>query len=43
MEVRDDSKLPDDSGEVSISDRSGWQFNSRYEIFSLLEEKNLTK
>ena len=26
--VRDDLKLPDDSGEVPKSERKGWQFNS---------------
>jgi hypothetical protein len=38
--VQDDPNLPDDSGEVSIYEWSGWRFDSRYEIFSLLDEKN---
>ena len=39
-EVRDDPKLPGDSGEIPISEWSGWQFDTRYEIFSLLDGKN---
>jgi hypothetical protein len=35
--VQDDPKLPRDSGEVPISEWSGWQFNFRCEIFSLLD------
>ena len=38
--VRDDPELPDDSGEVIISKWSGWRFNFRCVIFSLLDEKN---
>ena len=33
--VQDDPKLPGDSGEVPISEWSGWQFNSRCEIYFL--------
>ena len=39
---RDYPKLPGDSGEVLISEWSGWQFDPRYEIFSLLNQKELT-
>ena len=35
-QVRNDPKLLGDSGEVSISEWSGWRFDSRCEIFSLL-------
>ena len=42
-EVRDVPKQPRDNGEVPISKWSGWQFNARYEIFYLLDEKTLTK
>jgi hypothetical protein len=38
-EVRDDPKLPGDSGVVPISEWSGWQFDYRCEIFSLTEQK----
>ena len=33
--VRDDPKLPGDSGEVPISEWSGWRFDSYRKIFSL--------
>ena len=33
----DDPKLLGDSGEVPISEWSGWQFDSHHEIFSLLD------
>ena len=36
-QVRVDPKLLGDSGEVPISERSGWRFNSCYEIFYLLD------
>ena len=39
--VRNDPKLPGDSEEVSNSEWSGWRFNSRYEVFSLLDGKKL--
>ena len=38
--VQDDFEHPGDSGEVSISEWSGWRFDSRYESFSLLDGKN---
>ena len=38
--VRCDPELLGDSGEVPISKWSGWQFNSRCEILSLLDGKN---
>ena len=38
--VCDDPKLLGDSGEVPISEWSGWLFDSYYEIFSLLDGKN---
>jgi hypothetical protein len=41
--VQDDLKLPGDSREVPVSEWSGWQFASRYEIFSLLDRKKLAK
>ena len=37
--VRDDPKLPGDSGEAPISEWSGWRFDSRREIFSPLDGK----
>ena len=37
LDGRDDPKQPGDSGEVPISEWSGWRFDSRYEIFSLLD------
>ena len=37
--VRDDPKLLGDSGEVPIYAWNGWRFDSRYEGFSLLDEK----
>ena len=40
LEVWDDLKLPGDSEDVPISEWSGWQFDSRYEILSLLDGKN---
>ena len=43
MEVRDDPKLPGDSGEVPNSEWSGRRFNSHCEISSLLDEKKLAK
>jgi hypothetical protein len=39
-QVRDDPKLLGDSGEVSIYKWSGWQFDSRFDIFSLLDRIN---
>ena len=39
-QVRDDLKLLGDSGEVPIYKWSGWQFDSRSEIFSLLDGIN---
>lgn len=39
LNVRDDPNLPDDSGEAPISKWSGWRFDPRCEIFSLLDEK----
>lgn len=38
--VRDGPKLPCDSGEVPISEWSGWHFDSRCEIVSLFDGKN---
>ena len=38
--VQDDHKLPGDSEEVPISEWSGWQFDSHYEIFSLNDLQN---
>ena len=38
--VQDDPKLLGDSGEVPISEWSGWHFKSCYEIFSLLDGKD---
>jgi hypothetical protein len=38
-EVRADPKLPGDSGEVPISEWSGWRSDSCYEIFSLFDGK----
>ena len=38
--VRDDRELPDDSGEVPNSKRGGWQFDSRWETFFLLDKKH---
>ena len=38
--VRDDPKLSCDSGEVPISERSGWQFDSHCEIFCPLDSKH---
>ena len=38
LDGRDDPKQPGDSGEVPISKWSGWRFDSRCEIFSLLDE-----
>ena len=35
--VQDDPKLLGDSGEVPISKRSDWRFDSCCEIFSLLD------
>ena len=40
MLVRDDLKLPGQSGEAPISEWSGWRVNSHCEIFSLLEGGN---
>ena len=40
--VQDDPKLPGDSGGVSVSKWSGWQFDFRYEIFSLLDGKKMS-
>jgi hypothetical protein len=40
VEVRDDLKLPGDSGEVPIFEWSGWRSDSCCEIFSLLDGKN---
>ena len=37
--ARDDRKLPGDSGEVPISEWSGWEFESGCEVFSLLDGK----
>ena len=37
--VQDDTELLGDSKEVPISEWSGWRFNSRHEIFSLLDGK----
>ena len=37
--VRDDPKLPGDSGEVFISKWSGWWFNFHFKSFSLLDRK----
>ena len=36
---RDDPKLPGDSGDIPISEWSGWQFDSHCKIFSLLDIK----
>ena len=36
--VRDDLKLPGDSGEVPISEWSGWWFKTCCEIFSLFDQ-----
>jgi hypothetical protein len=41
--VQDDPKLPDDNGEVPNSEWSGWQFDSRCEIFSLLDGEKLVR
>jgi hypothetical protein len=41
--VRDDYKLPGDSGEVPIFEWSGWQFDFHCEVFSLLDIKKLAK
>ena len=41
--VRDDPKLQGDSGEVPISEWSGWRFDFHYENFSLLDGKKLAK
>ena len=35
--VQDDPKLSGDSEEVPVSEWSGWQFDSCYKIFSLLD------
>ena len=37
--VWDDPELLGDSGEIPISEWSGWRFDSRCEIFSLLDGK----
>ena len=37
LRVHDEPKLLGDSGEVPISEWSGWRFNSRCEIFSLID------
>ena len=37
LKVQDDHKLLDDSGEVLISEWSGWRFDSHCEIFYLLD------
>ena len=37
--VQDHPKPLSDSGEVPISEWSGWQFDSQCEIFSLLDKK----
>ena len=37
--VRDDLKLPDESGEVSKSEHMGWRFNSRLWNSSQLDGK----
>ena len=39
--VRDDPKLPGDSGEAPISEWSGWRFDSHCEIFSLLDGEKI--
>jgi hypothetical protein len=39
--VQNDPKLPSDSGEVPISEGSGWRLDSCCEIFSLLGGKEL--
>ena len=41
--VQEDPKLPGDSGEVPISEWSGWRFDSRCDILSLLDRKKLAK
>ena len=38
--VWDDPKLLGDNGEVPIFEWSGWRFDSRCEIFSLLDGNN---
>ena len=43
MHARDDPKLPGDSGEVPISEWNGWRFDSRFEIFSLLDGEKLAR
>ena len=42
LQVRDDPKLLGDSGEVPISERSGWLFDSRCEIFLVLDGKKFS-
>ena len=37
--VRDDPKLLGDNGEIPFFEWSGWRFDSRCEIFSLLDGK----
>ena len=41
--VQDDPKLLGDSGEVPNPEWSGWAFDSRYEVFSLLDGKELAR
>ena len=43
QKVRDDPKFPSDSKEVPISEWSGWRFDSRCEIFFLLDKQKLAK
>ena len=40
LKVRDDPKLPGDSGEILISKWSGWRFDSHCEIFCSLDGKD---
>ena len=42
-EVRDDPYLPGDTGELLISDWSGWRFDLHYETFSLLDGNKLAR
>jgi hypothetical protein len=43
ISFQEDPKLLGDSGEVPIFEWSGRRFNSRYGIFSLLEERFFLK
>ena len=44
LNYRDDPKLlEDDTGEVSNFEHRGWWFDSRIEIFSLLDGNQLAK